>query len=478
MPRVDDGFGNAATTNNRQAARNAGAGNGNQNNNNNRVPVRDISTQADPRQLAQQQALTRAQAAVAGQNFSPQGPSTGRGWLASFLNPVGSAAKSIGQSFVDQTRYGMNDRAQANYDASAALPDAQRAAWDKLSPAQKVQMARQPQMNEQLPAAMNDQQLTAHNAQRASQGLPPVSNGNTGGNGSLFAHNAGGVGTMATGTGAAIPTGNAGTGTFKPITFRSGSGTSVLDESGLSTSLGEDFAGLSGLVGDGTGLLGQAGVQAQQAPDQFNANFDPSGRAQSLFDERSALLEPAFAQQRAQGNEAMFGSGRLGLRLAGEGVGAGSGMVQPDAFGMNQAQSQALAQLSAQSTNDAFGQELQRAGLDMSQFGLNQGAQQQQFANLMGSGQGMLNAGFGGANLEQQLAGVPMSLAGIGQQQQALNQNYELGRFQNDTSRMLSQAQANEANYQPNPWLSGLTSLGSSFLGTEGGGDWLSGLFD
>ena len=152
-------------------------------------------------------------------------------------------------------------------------------------------------------------------------------------------------------------------------------------------------------------------------------------------------------------------------------------MVNPDMFGMNQAQSQALAQLSAQSTQDAFGQEMQRAGLGMSQFGLNQGAKQQQFANLMGSGQGMLSAGMGGAALEQQLAGIPMGLAGLGQQQQGLDQNYELGRFQNDTSRMLSQAQANQANYQPNPWISGLTSLGSAYLGTKGGSNWLSGLF-
>ena len=103
--------------------------------------------------------------------------------------------------------------------------------------------------------------------------------------------------------------------------------------------------------------------------------------------------------------------------------------------------------------------------------------QQQQYANLMGSGQGMLSAGLQAPALEQSLTGVPFSYAGMNQTQQGLDQNYELGRYQNDTSRMIAQAQANQANYQPNGWLTGLTSLGSAYLGTEGGGDWLTGLF-
>ena len=465
MPSIDDGFGNAATTNNRQAARNAGAGNGNQNNN--RVPVRDISTQADPAQLARQAQLSRAQAAVANQNFTPRFGQSGGNLMKMF---AGGAAP-IAQSFMDQTRYGMNTGSQANFDRMAQEAKHRGGTtqsglqWDQLSPAEQVNAARQqyradPANNAELANGPSGGAFNVRGNENNNAGMSMASQGPSGGN-----------------TGAAIPTGGYNTGTFKPITFRSGTGTSVLDESGLSTSLSDDYAGLSGLVGDGTGLLGQAGTQAQQDPDQFNADFDPSGAAQSLFNERSALLEPAFAQQRAQNMQQMQGMGRLGLQLSGEGVGAGAGMVNPDMFGMNQAQSQALAQLSAQSTQDAFGQEMQRAGLGMSQFGLNQGAKQQQFANLMGSGQGMLSAGMGGAALEQQLAGIPMGLAGLNQQQQGLDQNYELGRFQNDTSRMLSQAQANQANYQPNPWISGLTSLGTSFLGTEGGGDWLSGLF-
>ena len=321
-----------------------------------------------------------------------------------------------------------------------------------------------------------------------------------------------------TATGAAIPNGSQTAGTFKPVTFRSGTGTSTFDsEGGTDTQLNAPYAGLSGLVGQGTGLLGQAAQQAQQAPSQFSYNVDPNQRAQDLYSQRSALLDPQFAQQRAQGTESMFGAGRLGLRLAGEGVGAGNGMVQPDAFGMNQAQAQALAQTAASSSNDAFGESMQLAGLQAGQFGMNQQQQQQQYANLMGSAQGMLGAGMQGSALEQQLAqqgqqfgfnqqnyGLAqqqqmqdyalnqqkMALAkqqqfqdyGVGQQQYGLqratvDQNYELGTEQNRISAITGMAQANAANYQPDPWLTGAVGAGTAFLGSEAGSGWLSKLF-
>jgi hypothetical protein len=303
--------------------------------------------------------------------------------------------------------------------------------------------------------------------------------------------------------GANMPTGVPQSGTFKPVTFRSGTGTSTSNAGGMTTELNEPYSGLSGLVGAGSGLLGQAAQQSQQAPNQFSYNFNPEQAGQDLFNQRAALLQPQFAQQNAQAQEGMFGSGRLGLRLAGEGIGAGSGMVSPDAFGVNQAQSQALAGLAAQSTNDAFGQQMQRAGLDSNQFAMNQAGQQQQFGNLMGAGQGMFGnqmaqsgldlSQFNANQMTQQqqyanlmgtgqgmLSGSMMEpeirnqLIAQQQQQQALDQNYELGLYGNETARITGQAQANQANYQPDPWLSGLTSLGTSFLGSAGGSGWLS----
>ena len=266
--------------------------------------------------------------------------------------------------------------------------------------------------------------------------------------------------------GAAIPDGTGvNTGNFKPVTFRSGTGGAALTPSGSATQLSEPYASISDMVGQGQGLFGQASTLAQQAPDQFNYNFNPEGRATELFNQRSALLEPSFAQQNARAREGMFGTGRLGLRLSGEGLGAGSGsqMMQPDALGVSNAQSQALAGLAQQSTNDAYNQQMQQAGLDLNQFNTNQMTNQQQYANLMGTGAGMFSGGLQAPALEAQLAGAPL-------QTEALRQNYQLGLLGQETARMTGQAALNTSNYQPNPWVTGLTGIGTAYAGTAGGG--------
>jgi len=259
--------------------------------------------------------------------------------------------------------------------------------------------------------------------------------------------------------GAAVPTGTADSGTFKPVTFRSGTGTSTTTEDGTTTSLNDPYSSLSNLVGSGQGLLTQAATNAQQAPDQLSFDMNTDQRAADLFAQRSALLDPAFAQQRALAKQDMFGSGRLGLRLAGEAVGAGvdSGMVQPDAFGMNQAQAQALAGLASQSTDDAFARSQAIAGLDSQRFGQNQQAQQQQYANLMGSGQGMLSAGIQGAQLESDIAQQQLvnqqarQEQGLSQQRLALDaqaqaQNFGLASQGQTQDYGLNQAQFNLAS--------------------------------
>ena len=431
---------------------------------------------------------------VASQDFTPQMPDNPLSLL------MGGPFSPFIKSGLEQTRYGMNDIAQDEY--ALNVKEASRdpnSPWHTMTPAQKVQMSRQPQMNNQLSNAyigggqgnLNEAQLNAMRPENISEtqwaGLPmemksslAQSSGMMGGMGD----GAGGSGMLQSTVGVAggplvplggrdyQPTG----GTFKPITFRSGTGTAVLDGDGLSTSLSDAYSGLPALVGQGTGLMGQASTLAQQAPNEFNYNFDPQAAGQRLFNERSALLDPMFAQQRTKNLEQMQGLGRLGLQLSGEGLGAGSGMMNPDMFGVNQAQSQALSQLAAQSTQDAFGQEMQRAGLDLNQFNTNQQQQQQQYANLMGSGQGMLSAGLQAPALEQSLTGIPFTQAGMNQTQQGLDQSYALGTEQNAISRMLAQAKIDQGNVQDNGWLTGLTSLGSSFLGTSGGSGWLTGL--
>tara|TARA_R110000868_G_scaffold389858_1_gene659221 strand:+ start:282 stop:1763 length:1482 start_codon:yes stop_codon:yes gene_type:complete len=419
----------------------------------NNVPVVDKSTSANAQQLAQQSGLSRAEAAIQGQDFTPQLPNTAGGWLGMAYNPF----SPFTQSFRDQTRYGMSPASQSVFDGmNSAVPSLNTPfGWANMSPEEQVNVARNQVMQDQAapnsytgpqkPSNFSDQQwnsmtqgqrqfMSPEGAFGGQAGMPNASGGYGGGNG-------GGMNTQGIAGGATVPLGDTNS-TFRPVTFRSA----------------------QDMLGQGEGLLGQAGALAQQAPDEFNYNFDPTQAGQDLFDQRSALLEPQFAQQNTRAQESMFGTGRLGLRLAGEGLGAGegSGMMSPDAFGVNTAQSQALAQLAAQSTDDAFGQELQRSGLDLSEYNANQMAQQQQYANLMGAGQGMFGAGG--------------QLVAQGQQQQGLDQNYQLGLYGNETARITGQAQANRANYQPDPWLSGLTSLGSAFLGNDAGGGWLSGI--
>jgi len=438
---------------------------------------------------------------VAAQDFSPVLPNTAGGMLEMALNPFAPFTTA----FKNETRYGLSD---ANFEKLKTWQNADPASggapagFNSMSPAEQVQLAKSEQLNNQLSNAyigggqgnLNEAQLDSLRPEGISEsqwaGLPmemksSLAQGNNGMFGPFGGSNAGlpadfdpyGPLQLFDATGGTRDYSGSG-GTFKPITFRSGTGTAILDGDGLSTSLSDAYSGLPALVGQGTGLMGQASTLAQQAPNEFNYNFDPQAAGQRLFNERSALLDPVFAQQRSKNLEQIQGLGRLGLQLSGEGLGAGgdSGMMNPDMFGMNAAQAQALSQLAAQSTQDAFGQEMQRAGLDLNQFNTNQQQQQQQYANLMGSGQGMLSAGLQAPALEQSLTGIPFTQAGMNQTQQGLDQSYALGTEQNAIARMLAQAKIDQGNVQDNGWLTGLTSLGSSFLGTSGGSGWLTGL--
>ena len=424
----------------------------------NNVPVDDRSTYG-----GQQTDMSRADAAIMGQNFTPQLPNTAGGWM----QMAGSPFSPFIQSFADQTRYGMSPASQAIFDG---LDPTQKAnigsLQDQVNYARNIVKQNQAAPNSytgpQKPSNFSDQQWNSM-TQGQKQFMSPE--GAFGGQAGMGNAGGGGGNMMNSFLGGQLPELNMGMGrdyqptggTFKPITFRSGTGNP------------DPYAGLSDMAQQGQGMFNVAGQDALQAADQFNYNFDPQAAGQRLFDERSSLLEPAFAQQRAKNLEQMQGLGRIGLQLSGEGLGAGedSGMMNPDMFGMNAAQSQALAGLSAQSTQDAFGQEVQRAGLDLNQFNTNQMTDQQRYANLMGTGQGMLTASTIEPEMRNQLIAQQ-------QQQQLLDQNYALGVGQNETARIIGQAQANAANYQPDPWLSGLTGLGTAFLGTSGGSGWLS----
>jgi len=211
---------------------------------------------------------------------------------------------------------------------------------------------------------------------------------------------------------------------FNPYTVRTATGTTGY------TGDGQFYSTLSQPYQD---LLGTTLGGAQGLFEQFGA-FDPSQRAADIYQEQAALLQPAFEQQATQLQSRLFGGGRLGLRLAGEsqGLGAGSGMVSPDALGLGRAQQQTLAQLAAQSRQQAFGEQqalgsmaaqaLQSgmgiSGLEQSLMGMGLNAEQARAAAALGAMQAELSPYATKAQMEQKqqeaTAGFFGDLAGAG----------------------------------------------------------------
>jgi len=94
---------------------------------------------------------------------------------------------------------------------------------------------------------------------------------------------------------------------FRPYTVTTGFGTTgYTPDGGFTSALSQPYQDIMG-----TSLAG-AGRLFEQA-----AAFDPTQRGQEIFAEQSALLQPQFQQQAQQLQQSLFGSGRLGLRLAG-----------------------------------------------------------------------------------------------------------------------------------------------------------------
>lgn len=161
---------------------------------------------------------------------------------------------------------------------------------------------------------------------------------------------------------------------FRPVTVGTSSGVAALDPQAgeYGVALAPAYQNILGSA------LGGAGGLFQQL-----AAFDPRQREREVFEEQVSLLQPQFEQQEERLRQGMFGTGRLGLQLAGEGVGAGAdaGMVQPDVFGLGTAQQQTLAKVAAGSRQQA----------------LNEAQQLGQLA------QGMLQSGMSISEMERQL---------------------------------------------------------------------------
>lgn len=122
-------------------------------------------------------------------------------------------------------------------------------------------------------------------------------------------------------------------------------------------------------------LSGASGLFSQ-------ASVDPSQRAADITQQQMALIQPALQQQQASLGQSLFGSGRLGLQMAGSAVGAGSGMVNPDMFGFNQALGQTLAGITAGAREQALGEQAQLARIGEGLFGAGQSIQDRELALL------------------------------------------------------------------------------------------------
>lgn len=109
-------------------------------------------------------------------------------------------------------------------------------------------------------------------------------------------------------------------------------------------------------------------------------SMDAQANAQQYYNEMQAMMAPQRAQEQEQLQQNMFGSGRLGMQLAGAGAGAGAGgMYQPDVLGYNRAQELANQQLAQQSraqsmaeldASIARGTGLFQQGLGVEQLGM------------------------------------------------------------------------------------------------------------
>ena len=155
-------------------------------------------------------------------------------------------------------------------------------------------------------------------------------------------------------------------------------------------------------------LLSQYLEQAQAPIPTFDFTGDDlRAREQQILQEQTALLSPELERQRQQLRSDLFGSGRLGLQVSGEavGAGAGTGMVSPDAYGLGLAQTRALAELAPEARRLATTEQLQDYGIQTGIYELNRQAKQQRLANLLGG----LGAGMG---TYQDILGIEQGLIG------------------------------------------------------------------
>ena len=375
-------------------------------------------------------------------NSVNQLPTSPLGMLASLGSPMSGMARMAGKTFMNQANYGMNDEAATEYQRLLADP-----ANSSMTAQELVSMARQPQMNNQLPQAMNRLQSVAENERRAANGLPPLPPTTQGGNdyqsmgpesldgntGVTGAQTSGDNGQYFNGgyTGSAVdqlsqaraPRGMAidsiyGSTRFNPLTGQ------------MDTTTAPEYEQFQ------QGLLGQ--LQGSQEAYQ---SFDPQDAASEYLRGVNAIREPLRQGQEQTALSRLVQSGKLG----------------------STAGTQALSQLASEQENQRF-----QEGVQATQYGADmQDRMLRNQAGMFGLTSQVANQQF--LPQQQAMAAVPMLQEIYGFAQEPA--------FQESLAQQGIAAQQS-ANSTQNWW-----DLGTGLLGTQGGQnaiaegwDWLQNL--
>lgn len=155
-------------------------------------------------------------------------------------------------------------------------------------------------------------------------------------------------------------------------------------------------------------------VGAAMVADQLGATgLDPTQAANKYYAETQQMMAPAREQERQQLQQDLFGSGRLGMRLASEGAGGGTGggMYQPDVLGYNKANSLADMALAQESRSRAQAEMDQAIARSQGMFSYATGLEALGQQPLTMGAQFGGNAATAGANMGQALMSGGMGAA-------------------------------------------------------------------
>ena len=263
---------------------------------------------------------------------------------------------------------------------------------------------------------------------------------------------------------------------FKPYTLSTSVGSTGFDENdGFNVGLGQPLQDIQegGFLGSQQ-LMDQIPEAFGREASQFSFETDLEGRTSDIFSQQSALLQPQFAQQRSQLKNDLFGSGRMGLMLAGDASGAGAGgMVNPDAYGLGRAQSQTLANLAVGSREQALGEQKQEYNIESGIFGSNEALQQQRAQNLLSGATGMFGFGTGVSNIEADL--LKLGIASEGARGSSYAQAASALSAGQQAAASASQAANSGGGGKGILGTLGSAALaaGTGFAGTDAGAAWL-----